>query len=183
MLQSKAWKTWENRVTSSRGKEKQLNSTSSSSVTCTFRLQNITAFLSTASKDLIFDEWDYKIFLCSLDFTSKGQHTFSAASRSWLRRWRQPMSKQILEFGSWIDRKILSASDKSSLSTQVTASSHCRRVFRKDIVAGQEYTELQTKFRKLFLFVPRRSGSVMMTVSLLVHLFCATTRCWGPVAI
>lgn len=144
----------------------------------------MTTFYPLHLKTFLFDEWYFKIFLCSLHFTNNWQHTFSAASRSLLRRWRQPMSKQILEFGSRIDRKILSASEKSSLSTHVTASSHCRRVSRKDIVAGQECTELQTRFRKLFSFVPGRSGSVMMTLSLLVHLYCAATRpsgcCFSP---
>lgn len=46
------------------------------------------------------------------------------------------MSKLILEFGSRIVRKILSASEKSCLSAQLTASSHKRRVSKKDIVAG-----------------------------------------------
>lgn len=61
--------------------------------------------------------------------------TFSAASRFWLRSWRQPMLKQILEFGSWMSKKILSASVKSLLSTHVIASSHWRSVSKKDIVS------------------------------------------------
>lgn len=74
--------------------------------------------------------------------------TFSAASRSSLRRWRQPMLKQILELGSSIERKILSASDRSSLSTQVTASSHRRRVSTKDMAVRSPYTRQITNWRK-----------------------------------
>lgn len=75
------------------------------------------------------------IFVC-LCFSLQIRHTFSAASKSWLRRWRQPMSKKILEFGSWIAKKISSALEKSCLLTQVTASSQWRRVSTKDMLAG-----------------------------------------------
>lgn len=61
------------------------------------------------------------------------------------------MSKQILEFGSWMDRKILSASEKSCLSAQVAASSHWRSVSRKDMVAGLGNNELLAKFEEAFL--------------------------------